>query len=91
MKYGNICKKHPCCFVVACVHKRSRRTGFVSSWKVLNTHKQLEQAAEFQEFYKYEGISGVVLIDTSGEDKLPPNKAAYDKSLADWDENAPFV
>lgn len=27
MKYGNICKKHPCCFVVACVHKRRPREG----------------------------------------------------------------
>lgn len=78
MKYGNICKKHPNKYVVICVHKRSKKTGFVSSWKVLNTHYHLEKAVELQEFYKNEGISGVVLINTSDakNSELPPNKVA---------------
>lgn len=78
MKYRNICIQHPNRFVVACANKRNKHTGFVSSWKVLNVQYQLEKAEELQEFYKSEGLSGVVIIDTGNceDNNLPPAKVA---------------
>lgn len=74
MNYKKICTKYPNRFVVACAGKRSKKTGFVSSWKVLNVQSILERAIELQEYYKSEGLAGVVIIDT--DSKLPPNKVA---------------
>lgn len=78
MNYKKICTKYPNRFVVACAGKRGKKTGFVSSWKVLNVQSSLAKAEELQEYYKNEGLSGVVIIDTgNGEDNnLPPNKVA---------------
>lgn len=77
MKYRNICMKHPNRFVVIVPKHRNKR-GFVSSWKVLNVQHQLEKAVELQDFYKNEGLTGVVIIDTgnSEDNNLPPNKVA---------------
>lgn len=78
MNYKKICTKYPNRYLVACVGKRNKRTNFVSSWKVLNVQSSLAKAEELQEYYKNEGLSGVVIIDTgNGEDNnLPPNKVA---------------
>ena len=78
MNYRKICTKYHNRYVVACADKRNKRTNFVSSWKVLNVQCSLAKAEELQEYYKNEGLVGVVIIDTgSGEDNnLPPNKVA---------------
>lgn len=78
MKYRNICMKHPNRFVVVCPAKRRKKTNFVSSWKALNVQHQLEKAEKLQEFYKNEGLSGVVIIDTGNceDNNLPPAKVA---------------
>lgn len=77
MKYGNICRIHRSRYVVV-VPKRRDKRGFVCSWKVLNVQHQLEKAEELQEYYRNEGLSGVVIIDTgnSEDNNLPPNKVA---------------
>ena len=78
MNYKKICTKYPNRFVVACAGKRNKRTNFVQTWKVLNVQSSLAKVEELQEYYKNEGLSGVVIIDTgNGEDNnLPPNKVA---------------
>ena len=78
MKYRNICIRHPNRFVVVCPAKRKKGTNFVSSWKVLNVQYSLEKAEELQKFYKNEGLSGVVIIDTGNreDNNLPPAKVA---------------
>lgn len=78
MKYRTICMKHPNRFIVAVADKRNKRTGFVSSWKILNVQSCLAKAEELQEYYKREGLSGVVIIDTGNaeDNTLSPNKVA---------------
>ena len=78
MKYRTLCQKHPNRFIVAVADKRNKRTGFVSSWKVLNVQSCLAKAEELQEYYKSEGLSGVVIIDSGNaeDNTLPCNRVA---------------
>lgn len=78
MKYKTLCLKHPNRYIVAVADKRNKRTGFVSSWKILNVQSCLAKAEELQEYYKSEGLSGVVIIDSGNaeDNNLPCNKVA---------------
>lgn len=78
MKYKTLCQRHPNRFIVAVADKRDKRTGFVSSWKILNVQTVLAKAEELQEYYKSEGLSEVVIIDSGNaeDNTLPCNKVA---------------
>ena len=77
MRYKTICTIHPNRFIVA-IPKRQNKRGFVCSWKVLNVQHRFEKAEELQDYYKNEGLSEVVILDTgnSEDNSLPPNKVA---------------
>jgi hypothetical protein len=75
VKYNTIARVHRNKYVVISPSKFNEQ-GFVTSWKVLNTTRQLTKAYELQKYYLEQGISGVVLMDTTEEPDLPPNKVA---------------
>jgi hypothetical protein len=75
VKYNTIAKIHRNRYVVLSPSKYNS-SGYVTSWKVLNTTRKLSKACELQNFFKMQGINKAVLMDTTKEADLPPNKVA---------------
>lgn len=79
-----IMKKYPCFFVLLVPRKRDD-AGWVKSWTVLNTVRDVTDCEKALEYYEREGFDEVVAISTypdTGEDsnvlnpELPPRIVA---------------
>lgn len=79
-----IMKKYPCFFVLLVPRKRDD-AGWVKSWTVLNTVRDVTDCEKAFEYYEREGFEGVVAIstypDTEGDSnvlnpELPPRIVA---------------
>lgn len=75
MLLNTITERHPNSFVLLKPKSRDKQ-NHVRDWNVLNTAKKYDDILRVAEYYRSEGISNAVILSTSDELVVPPEKSA---------------